>query len=53
VRFAKDGRTFSYFSTVTVLGTPEDVTAQEMRIECFFPADDATREQAVPEPVQR
>ena len=46
VRFAKDGRTFSYFSTVTVLGTPEDVTAQELRIECFFPADEQTRREA-------
>lgn len=48
VRFAKEGRTFSYFSTVTVLGTPEDVTAQELRIECFFPADEATRRAASP-----
>jgi transcriptional regulator with XRE-family HTH domain len=33
-----------YFSAVTVLGTPQDVTLQEIRIECFFPADDATAE---------
>jgi len=43
VRFARDGRRFSYFSTVTTLGTPIDVTAQETRIECFFPLDDETR----------
>jgi hypothetical protein len=31
-----------FFSTVTTLGTPQDVTLQELRIECFFPADDST-----------
>lgn len=46
VRFERDGRRFSYFSTVTTLGTPIDVTAQETRIECFFPVDDETREAA-------
>ncbi|WER48265.1 helix-turn-helix transcriptional regulator [Cupriavidus sp. WKF15] len=33
----------SLFSTITTLGIPQDVTLQEMRIECFFPADEATR----------
>jgi transcriptional regulator with XRE-family HTH domain len=33
---------FNYFSTVTTLGTPQDITLQELRIECFFPADAAT-----------
>jgi hypothetical protein len=42
VRFVKDGDTYSYFSTVTTLGTPQDVTLQEVRIECFFPADAET-----------
>jgi len=42
VTFAKDGRRFDFFSTVTTLGTPQDITVQEIRIECFFPADDAT-----------
>lgn len=46
VRFERDGHRFSYFSTVTTLGTPVDVTAQELRIECFFPLDDATRRAA-------
>ena len=31
-----------YFSMVTTLGTPQDVTLQEIRIESFFPADAAT-----------
>lgn len=42
VTFRKQRRTFSFFSTVTTLGTPQDVTAQELRIECFFPLDDDT-----------
>jgi transcriptional regulator with XRE-family HTH domain len=42
LRFAKDGRRFSFFSAVTTLGTPHDITLQEIRIECFFPADAET-----------
>ena len=29
-------------STTTVFGTPVDVTLQELALETFFPADDAT-----------
>ena len=43
VDFAKDGQQFSLFSTITTLGTPFDVTLQEIRIESFFPADEAAR----------
>jgi hypothetical protein len=39
VRFAKDGREVSYFSLVTSVGTPQDITLQELRVESFFPAD--------------
>lgn len=46
VRFEREGQRFSYFSAVTTLGTPIDVTAQETRIECFFPIDDETRDAA-------
>jgi len=46
VRFRRGSLAFDYFSTVTTLGTPQDVTLQEMRIECFFPADPATEEAA-------
>jgi transcriptional regulator with XRE-family HTH domain len=42
VTFQKEGRRFSYFSTVTTLGTPQDITLQELRIECFFPMDEQT-----------
>jgi hypothetical protein len=30
------------FTTLATLGTPLDVTAQDIRIECFFPADAAS-----------
>ena len=30
------------FSTVTTVGAPRDITVQELRIECFIPADDAS-----------
>ena len=46
VHFARDGLEFVYFSTVTTLGTAQDVTLQELRIECFHPADEATRKAA-------
>jgi len=31
-----------YFSTFTTFGTPHDVTLEELRIECTFPADEET-----------
>jgi transcriptional regulator with XRE-family HTH domain len=34
------------FGTITTLGTPQDVTLQELRIESFMPADAATEELA-------
>lgn len=42
IHFSKEGLSFSYFSTVTTLGTAQDVGLQELRIECFFPADRET-----------
>ena len=42
VAFSKDGRNFTFFSAITTLGTPQDVTLQELRIECFFPMDEET-----------
>jgi transcriptional regulator with XRE-family HTH domain len=46
VTFVVDGITFNYFSAVTVLGTALDITLQELRIESFFPCDEATAEAA-------
>jgi len=42
VCFRHGAQAFNFFSTVTVLGTPQDVTLQELRIECFFPSDRET-----------
>ena len=36
-------QTLSLISTITVFGTPLDVTLSELAIELFFPADEATR----------
>lgn len=44
LRFDVDGTELSFFSVVSTIGTPIDVTAQELRLEAFFPSDDATRE---------
>lgn len=43
VRFLLDGLARAFFSVVSTIGTPIDITAQEIRLEAFFPADDATR----------
>jgi transcriptional regulator with XRE-family HTH domain len=43
--FAKDGQVLNYFSMVTTVGTPQTIAAQELRIECLFPADDQTETQ--------
>jgi transcriptional regulator with XRE-family HTH domain len=40
--FIDGGRRLNYFSMVTTVGTPQTVAAQELRIECMFPADDET-----------
>lgn len=38
----RDGTRLSWFTTLTTFGTPQDITLQELHIECFFPADPAT-----------
>jgi transcriptional regulator with XRE-family HTH domain len=43
VTLQRDGLTISLFTTLTTLGTPRDAGLQEMRIECFYPADEASR----------
>jgi len=42
IHFRKGETRFSVFTTIATLGTPQDVTLQEIRIECFFPADAAS-----------
>ncbi|WP_337658885.1 helix-turn-helix domain-containing protein [Sphingorhabdus sp. Alg231-15] len=43
INVKKDGQAFSLFSTLTSLGAAFDVTLQEIRIESFFPADEAAK----------
>lgn len=42
----KGGVAAGFFTTIATLGTPQDVTLQELRVECFFPADEATEKLA-------
>ena len=44
LHFQVDGADMRFFSVVSTIGTPIDVTAQELRFEAFFPADDITRD---------
>ena len=41
-RLATDAGVLSFISTITVFGTPVDVTLSELALESFFPADPAT-----------
>jgi transcriptional regulator with XRE-family HTH domain len=40
--FVSGGVELRYFSMVTSVGAPQNVAAQELRLECMFPADDET-----------
>jgi transcriptional regulator with XRE-family HTH domain len=42
IRFRQGDTSLSLFTTIATLGTPRDVTLQEVRIETFFPMDGAT-----------
>ena len=42
IHFRRAETSLRLFTTIATLGTPHDVTLQEIRIECFFPVDDAT-----------
>jgi len=44
MQLQKDGIRLQLFTTIATLGTPQDITLQELRIESFFPMDGATRE---------
>ena len=47
IELAKGDLRLRYFTTLTTLGTPHDITLQELRIESFFPADEATESASV------
>jgi len=58
MRLATENGVLSLLYAVTVFGSPRDVTLDEIAIETFFPADDATREalqalSAVEDPARR
>ena len=39
VELRRDKTHLTFFSTLTTLGVPYDITLHELRVECFFPAD--------------
>jgi len=39
ITFIRDSERVSYFSMISTVGSPQDITAQEFRIECMFPAE--------------
>lgn len=43
IEIEKGKHQLSFFSTITTLGTPQDITLQEIRIESYFPGDDETK----------
>jgi transcriptional regulator with XRE-family HTH domain len=43
MHFQKDNIRLQLFTTIATLGTPQDITLQELRIESFFPMNDETR----------
>jgi transcriptional regulator with XRE-family HTH domain len=38
ITFRRGNERFSYFSLITTVGTPQCITAQELRVECMFPS---------------
>ena len=44
LRLRSDWGLLSFFSTITIFGTPVDITLAELAIEAFFPADEETGE---------
>ena len=42
ISFARDGAILNYFSLITTVGTPRTIAAQELRVECMYPADEQT-----------
>jgi transcriptional regulator with XRE-family HTH domain len=43
IRFRRGSHAVDLFTTITTLGTPLDITLQELRIETFFPVDARNR----------
>jgi len=45
----KNSRKASFFTMITTLGTPLDLTTQELRLEFLFPSDEQTKQWFHPE----
>src|SRR5439155_11154 len=46
MRLKKEDLSLAFFKTLTTLAMPRDITLQQLRIECFYPADTLTEENA-------
>lgn len=44
IHLKQNDLSWQFFSTIATLGTPYDITLQELRIECLFPADEVTEQ---------
>jgi transcriptional regulator with XRE-family HTH domain len=42
IQLRKGDTSLQLFTTIATLGTPQDITVQEIRIECFFPMNEVT-----------
>ncbi len=42
MHFRKEGTSLRLITIIATLGTPQDITLQELRVESFFPADEPT-----------
>ena len=42
--FRRGNQRFSYFSLISTVGTPQCITAQELRVECMFPTESEENE---------
>jgi len=47
IGFIRGKKVLNYFSMISTLGTPQTVAAQELRVECMFPADQETEIQHI------
>lgn len=46
-RFRYEGETYAFLTTMTVFQAPQDIALEEMRIESYYPLDDATHDLCV------
>jgi hypothetical protein len=51
LRYRGDRQELSFLSITAVIGTPMDITVEELAIESFYPADEATAAALAPSPL--